>query len=102
ADTLHRCIKKKILMVQGSFRQEEVLTDWEKGLKDGAPGRVIRFSCVTGPGAYLRSLAAELGQRLGTEALLFSLYRSRVGRWTTADCIHLPGAGGLEAGRTEG
>lgn len=96
-DTLHECIRQKIPLVQGPFRQTEALTDWENCLRGGDRCRLIHVSCITGPGAYLRSLAAELGQLLGTEALLWSLRRTRVGRWTEADCRYLPSEAGLES-----
>jgi tRNA pseudouridine55 synthase len=100
ADTLHRCIRDKIALIQGSFRQQEVLTDWENCLRADDDCRLVRLSCTTGPGTYLRSLAAELGSALDTEALLFSLRRTRVGRWTVSDCIRLPAD--LESGGGEG
>ena len=102
ADTLHRCITQKIGLVQGSFRQAEALTDWDSCLSEPDQGRLIHVSCITGPGTYVRSLAAELGDFLGTEALLFSLRRSRVGRWGPADCIHLPTEESLEGGAETG
>jgi tRNA pseudouridine55 synthase len=102
ADTLHRCIIQKISLVHGSFRQTEALTDWASCLSEPDQGRLIHVSCITGPGTYVRSLAAELGAFLGTEALLFSLCRSRVGRWAAADCIHLPTEQGLEGAAPTG
>ncbi len=102
ADTLQQCIRQKIPLVQGPFRQQEALTDWENCLHSGDQCRVIHVSCITGPGAYLRSLAAELGQVLGTEALLFSLRRTRVGQWQEVDCRQLPPRVPLERAERDG
>lgn len=42
------------------------------------PTAVIRL--VVGPGTYVRSFARDLGQRLGTQAFLSGLVRTRVGK----------------------
>jgi tRNA pseudouridine55 synthase len=51
--------------------------------------RLIRLRMVTSSGFYVRSLAHDLGQRLGCGAHLESLRRTRAGRFTAADAIPL-------------
>lgn len=41
---------------------------------------------VTGPGAYIRSLARDLGKKLGTGGYLSRLERIRVGEFSKKDC----------------
>lgn len=40
-------------------------------------------------GTYIRSLARDLGDRLGTQAFLSGLVRTRVGRFTLAECTSI-------------
>jgi len=44
---------------------------------------------VTGPGVYIRSLARDIGEALGTGAYLSELVRTRVGRWTLSNTLTL-------------
>jgi tRNA pseudouridine55 synthase len=57
----------------------------------------IRVACSTG--FYVRTLAHEIGARLGVGAYLAGLRRTRVGRFTLADAVPLDDVerGGLEA-----
>ncbi len=55
---------------------------------DGGDVRA-RFTVACGKGTYIRSLAADLGERLGVGAHLTALRRTRVGRFTLADAIPL-------------
>jgi tRNA pseudouridine55 synthase len=57
-------------------------------LDDFADGRV-RFTVRCGKGTYVRSLAADLGERLGVGAHLTALRRTRVGRFTVAEATPL-------------
>jgi len=42
----------------------------------------LKLRLVTGPGVYVRSLARDMGQSLGTGAYLYELERTRVGDFT--------------------
>lgn len=46
---------------------------------------IVTLRCVTGPGVYIRSLARDLGEALGTGAYLSGLVRTRVGTYTRAE-----------------
>lgn len=50
---------------------------------------VLRFRAIVGQGTYLRSLAHDLGQRLGCGATLMSLRRTRIGEHTVARALRL-------------
>ncbi len=45
----------------------------------------VRFTCEVGSGTYVRSLAEELGRRLGYPATLSALRRTRVGEFCVED-----------------
>src|SRR3989344_3976632 len=44
---------------------------------------------VTGPCVYIRSLARDMGEALGTGGYLSGLVRTRVGQWTTENALSL-------------
>lgn len=50
---------------------------------------VVRFRAVVGQGTYLRSLAHDLGQRLGCGATLMSLRRTRIGEHRVEQALRL-------------
>ncbi len=47
---------------------------------------LLKIRVITGRGAYVRSLARDIGKELGTEGYLLSLVRIRVGQYTLEDC----------------
>jgi len=74
-------IKKDIGSVAGDFRQDEILNIWNDTLKDKKEDKyktiTLRISC--GSGVYVRSIANELGKKLGVLALALNIKRTRVG-----------------------
>ena len=50
----------------------------------------IRVRAVTGAGVYIRSLARDIGDALGTGAYMADLERTRVGEFTKNECLQLP------------
>jgi tRNA pseudouridine55 synthase len=55
---------------------------------------LLKLRVITGPGAYIRSLARDLGERLGTGAYLFGLERIRVGQFSKTNSLSLSGLEG--------
>ena len=49
----------------------------------------LKLRVVTGPGAYIRSLARDIGQKLGTGAYLAGLIRTRVGEFDSNNALSL-------------
>lgn len=72
-------INKKIKKVKGDFRQDKILKQWEKILKNKADTEFqaakIKIKCSSG--TYIRSIAHKLGQNLKSGAVLFSLKRTK-------------------------
>lgn len=81
---LHDLIKQRISLVTGDFRQKEILEGWEKFFagKQGQGFLVMKFSISCSSGTYVRSLAHELGKKLGTGAIALSIKRTRVGDYS--------------------
>ncbi len=49
----------------------------------------LKLKIVTGPGVYIRSLARDLGEKLGTGGYLAELERTRVGKFRKQDALTL-------------
>lgn len=82
--------QKSIAKVSGDFRQDEILKIWKRKLS----GKKFKFLIVEtvihcGSGTYIRSIAHQLGNKLGRPALLYSLKRDRVGKFTSSNAISL-------------
>lgn len=88
---LHEYIKETIGKIEGNFRQEEIISNWnkifEKEDKNSFPIAEIKFK-VSG-GTYIRSIARNLGKKLETEALLYHLKRTEVEKFTSEKSILL-------------
>ena len=78
-------IINKIDLVKGDFRQVEIKERWnnELGIMSGEKFLVSHFKASVSSGTYIRSLAQEMGQKLGTSALAYSIKRTRVGEYKT-------------------
>ncbi len=72
-------IIRKIGKVQGDFRQELIVKEWNKLLQEERSYLVLDVFVSCGSGCYVRSIAHEVGERLGSGGLLLSLVRERVG-----------------------
>jgi tRNA pseudouridine55 synthase len=50
---------------------------------------IIKLTVACGPGVYIRSIARDLGEKLGTGGYLKSLIRTRVGEFTLEKCLKI-------------
>ena len=67
----------------------------ELELIDYEPPRLV-LRALVGPGTYLRALARDLGEQLGTGAHLTALRRERIGSWTVEQAHPLAALSGQE------
>ncbi|MDE2071554.1 MAG: hypothetical protein KGI70_02380 [Patescibacteria group bacterium] len=74
-------ISESVGLVQGDFRQEEIIRLWERELRTGGmrefPAATVKVECSSG--TYMRSIANDLGRHLGVPALALHITRTRVG-----------------------
>ncbi|QSH39557.1 hypothetical protein JXR01_00915 [Candidatus Kaiserbacteria bacterium] len=64
------------------FRRHEVIDSWNTWYKtDAQPLQVLDITCTASSGTYMRTLAHELGERLGTGALALEINRTEVGKY---------------------
>lgn len=75
----------RVMRVDGDFRQDETVRAWEM-CGNGADTLVsVGLHIQCGSGTYIRSLANEMGRRLGVGAIVSDLRRVRVGPWRVDD-----------------
>ncbi len=86
ASELEKQILKKIALMKGDFRQEEIAAKWRDFLKKHRDRNFQMFSLRVhcSSGTYIRSLAHEVGRRLSTSAIAFSIKRTQVGNFVLA------------------
>lgn len=72
---------ERIKKVKGDFRQEDIISLWEKIGKDQKDEEVliIKIKVACESGAYMRVLAEKIGKLLGYPALALSIKRTKVG-----------------------
>ncbi len=76
---LLKLINNKLKRVKGNFRQEKILSEWEKLLKENNQKYItLELKIDAESGFYVRSLANELGKRAKSGAVLISLKRTRI------------------------
>ncbi|OGG41921.1 hypothetical protein A2837_01785 [Candidatus Kaiserbacteria bacterium RIFCSPHIGHO2_01_FULL_46_22] len=65
------------------FRRSDVRVAWQVWLEHhrGELVQIATFDCVASSGTYMRSLAGEIGRRLSTTALAYSIHRTVMGRY---------------------
>jgi tRNA pseudouridine55 synthase len=82
-EELQKTIEQSITSVKGDFRQERILSLWQESLRVmyGMEFDVATISIRCSSGTYVRSLANELGEKLGVPALASRIQRTRVGKW---------------------
>lgn len=74
-------ILRNLKKIKGFFRQNRIIRQWMKFFEEN-PNRMFKllsFEIDCSSGTYVRSLAHELGQELGTGAIAFEINRTRVG-----------------------
>lgn len=70
-------------MLGADFRRDTIRTQWKKLFGETIPSafQIARFSCICSSGTYMRTLAALIGERLGTQGLALSIHRGMIGNY---------------------
>ncbi len=86
-DEIKEDILKKIESVKGDFRQKEITEKWKDVFAREKRDRflLLKIKVKCSSGCYIRSIAQEAGERLGTGAVLFYLKRTAIGEHTIKD-----------------
>ena len=69
--------------IGADFRKAEILEAWRKLLHNEARTfYVLKCEATVSSGTYIRALADIIGKRLGTEALAYSIHRTKIGTFS--------------------
>jgi tRNA U55 pseudouridine synthase TruB len=66
------------------FRRKDVRADWQDIATDfSLPTEysIAHFRCIASSGAYMRTLATLIAERLGTTGLAFHIHRTKIGQY---------------------
>lgn len=82
-DKLQKNITESISLVNGDFRQKEILSCWKKNLLKSKNKKYKVISVVVSctSGTYMRSLAHNLGCLMGIPSLAFRIKRIKAGKY---------------------
>jgi tRNA pseudouridine55 synthase len=88
-EKLRKIIFKNIQSVIGDFRQNETLKLWTEFFNENEDKSftVGSFNISCSSGTYVRSIANDLGNVLGSGAIALDILRTRVGKYTLKDSI---------------
>ncbi len=79
APDLLQSVLNDIDKIQGNFRQEEIKKSWNESLQNlNHDFQIITISIDCSSGAYMRTIAEELGKKLGTVALAYRIKRTKI------------------------
>lgn len=90
-EKLQNRILKNISLVMGNFRQKQIKAAWKKVFKQARAEKfvIIKIRVFASSGTYIRTIAHELGKKLGTGAALLHLKRTKVGNFKVKNSIHV-------------
>lgn len=80
ASDLRKYIIENVLKVKGDFRQKETLNKWGRQL-DKLPSETFvlaKFNAYCSSGTYIRTIARDMGKKMGTKALAYSIKREDI------------------------
>lgn len=82
-ENLQKYINEKIPLVVGDFRQNEILESWSEALSNTPQSefQILKINIACGSGAYMRSLAHDIGKIIGVSTVCFSLKRTKIGKF---------------------
>lgn len=81
---------REISQVDGDFRQQQILHDWQTALTSVTQEFLVTsHSVTTSPRTYIRQLVLDIATELQTPACAWSITRTQNGPFTSDDCLDL-------------
>lgn len=78
---LQQEIMARIAEVSGDFRQDVIVQKWQESIENkDFPVITLQVHCSSG--TYMRSLAHQIGEKLGIPALAYHIRRTKIGDFT--------------------
>lgn len=83
-------IIEKVKLIDGDFRQKEIIDNWKIFEKENKDNQFIKIKIIisASSGTYVRKIASDLGEKLGSKAFAFSITRIKVGKFKREDCVN--------------
>lgn len=84
---IHRQIIDTVSRVTGDFRQDEIISAWDRLLQEESHEdyQLVSFTISVSSGTYIRSIVHNLGEKLGIGACILSLTRNCVGDFSASN-----------------
>lgn len=82
-EDLLKDIENKVGLVQGDFRQKEILEKWREVLKESNKEEFVidKVKVVVSSGFYIRQFIHDIAESFGTEAVTFHIKRTKIGKY---------------------
>jgi tRNA pseudouridine55 synthase len=79
-EPLQKEILRDVAMVKGDFRQDEISELWKENLAKSKENHflIASFRVHCSSGTYIRSIASDMGKKLGCGAIAWSIERTRI------------------------
>ncbi len=73
-------IRDRVQKVHGDFRQKEILETWQKNLYNQKEKifQIVQIKVKCSSGTYIRTLAENIGKKLGAPALAWKIVRTQI------------------------
>jgi tRNA pseudouridine55 synthase len=80
-------IHRRINLVNGDFRQKEILAKWDEFLtvKEKCSFEIIKFRLICSSGTYVRALVRDISKQSGIPMCVFSIKRTTVGEYVVTN-----------------
>lgn len=90
-DELKGKISGLVNLVNSRFRKDQVLKSWERKFVSINQDKflIARLKAKVSKGAYVRGLAKDLGNKLGTGACTLTIKRTQIGKISISDSINI-------------
>lgn len=87
---LQNKIEKNIGLVQGDFRQKEIIENWQQIIPQLSEKLLVtKLITTTSKKTYIRALVRDISEELNIPATTYSLTRTTNGDFTIKDCVCL-------------
>lgn len=81
---LKKTLHERIALIQGDFRQEEILHTWDSvlGAVPHTTFEIIHCTVSCSSGTYVRQLVADMSEKLQIPLVTFSIKRTKIGEYS--------------------
>jgi tRNA pseudouridine55 synthase len=81
SEDLLKEVLRRIALVDGDFRQEEIALAWKKCLSGDAQFLKVKIEVACSSGTYIRKFASDLGKAMDCGGFAYTITRTCIGRF---------------------